>query len=172
LAIRLVIEGRIPKMEKFRHRINSGAAAVTVALGLLATPIAAGTASAQDEAYNFSGIERCVNFMNYCMTLEAYSSYSQTQIWINGSVGCHPSGAPSKDVDVTWCGVGGGNGTFTLNIGVNWYWWPLSGNLLWERMNISADYDGCSTWGYNSNLSYGSSWYNAWLTCEEFLHWD
>jgi hypothetical protein len=159
------------------RKIQLLAVAFTVALGVLAAPISAGTASAS-EVYNFSGIERCFNTADTvfpgqvgCMTVQAFSSYTSTQIWINGKVGCFAGETHTGTFAYTigWCGVGGGNGTAYLNIGVNWYWPNLFGSaMLYERMNIYSNDAGCVTWGYNA----GPGWSNNWLTCEEFLHYD
>jgi len=75
----------------------------------------------------------------------AYSTYSPTQIWINGQVQCN---ATEGWAAVSWCGVGGGNGTAKLNIGDN-----LKGRnwTAYNRVNLYANAAGCYTWGGSSN---------------------
>jgi hypothetical protein len=136
-------------------------ATLAVAGGVLATT---GSASAES-VYTLSYINRCANVKGThdCVGLQANSTYSATQIWINGSVFC---GDEQGNVDVTWCGVGGGNGTATLNIGVNFNFGAVTG--LYERMDIYANDGGCSTWGSNSDVDGISQWWNAGsVVCEE-----
>jgi hypothetical protein len=133
-------------------------AASVLAAGAL-IPLVTGTASAS--SYTMSDIERCVytngDTSEACLELDAYTTNTSSQIWINGKVGC---GDLFGDTPVTWCGVGGGNGTGTLNIGVNFTFAGVTG--LYERMNITAG-GGCSTWGSNKN---GLNWFNAEVVCK------
>ena len=100
------------------RKIKLAMAAAAVAAGLLAPTLAAGAANAS--TYTYSHIYRCVfdgdkyNQSSACFILAAYSTYTQTQVWINGPVYCTPT---EGIVNITWCGVGGGNGTGVLNIG-------------------------------------------------------
>ena len=105
--------------------------------------------------------------------MSAHSTYSNSQVGINGKVYCtgrHTTG-------ITWCGVGGDNGTVDLYIGGYWYWTNLVGTtLLWERMDLIPNHV-CTSNGYNSDIYVGighlwASWYNAVYTCEHFLHHD
>src|SRR5690349_23444104 len=84
--------------------------ALAVIVGVLATP---GIASAN--VYTSSAIERCIgsNPTN-CVYLQAYSTYSPSQIWINGHVFC----SGTQYVQITWCS-NTNNGQSYLNIGVN-----------------------------------------------------
>jgi hypothetical protein len=131
------------------------------------TQSAASAASARpaESVYTLSGINRCAadnDGVDYaCVSLAAHSTYSATQIWINGNVAC-TWWSTGVEEDITWCGVGGGNGTATLNIGINWNIPAWSANGLYERMDIFAnhDYGGCSTWGTNSPVGSVYNWYN------------
>ena len=145
----------------------SAAAVAAVAAGVLASSPAAGTANAAT-TYTWSVIDRCATVhgsLNHdCIELGAHSTYSQTQVWINGNVYCHPY---SGSVTYSWCGVGGGNGTGALNIGVNFTFSGVTG--LYERMNIFAGGSriyggagpGCGTYGSNTTSRNGvSNWWN------------
>ena len=148
------------------RKIKSAVAAVAVAAGMLASPLAAGTANAVT-TYTWSNIDRCASVRgsqnNDCIELGANSTYSQTQVWINGSVHCR---AYSGSVTYSWCGVGGGNGTRALNIGVNFTFSGIGG--LYERMNLFAggntayggDGPGCHMWGSNSDTNGITNWWN------------
>lgn len=135
--------------------------ALMAAVAAVVLSLTAGTASAN--VYTKSNIERCVNDTGQCVLLQAYSTYSSSQVWINGKVYCAPEHGSAV---ITWCGLGGANGTVYLNIGVNWDWPNLQKAGLYERMNIWADAGGCNTWGSNGE---GLSWYNAGggPTCEQ-----
>ena len=121
------------------RKIKLAAAVLAAVTGLLAAPLAANAASARpaESVYTlssmtraFSALEPCPGDSNvYCtdsgdVHFQVYSTYSASQIWINGKVSCKGqgySGLPTAaPVDITWCGVGGGNGTAVLNVGVNW----------------------------------------------------
>ena len=149
------------------RKIKSALAVAAVAAGMLASSLAAaGTANAAT-TYSVSYINRCATVSGSqnkdCFHLGTYATYSQTQVWINGSVFCKPY---SGSVKITWCGVGGGNGTGALNIGDNFTFSGVGG--LYERMNIFAggnvayggDGPGCSTWGSNSNTHGITRWWN------------
>jgi hypothetical protein len=133
------------------RKIKLAVAAAAVAAGLLAPTFAAGTANAS--TYTISFIDRCArvgptsgNLHTDCFQLGAHSTYSQSQVWINGKVFCH---VYSGSVNITWCGVGGGNGTGALNIGDN-FTFPGATGSYYERMDMFAGGAGCETWGSNS----------------------
>jgi hypothetical protein len=135
------------------RKIKSAVAVAAVAAGMLASPFAAGIANAS--TYTLSFIDRCAmvslngsvgDLQEDCFQLGAYSTYSQTQVWINGSVICNPY---QGSVNITWCGVGGGNGTGALNIGDN-FTFPGATGSFYERMDMFAGGAGCETWGSNS----------------------
>ena len=156
------------------RKIKSAVAVAAVAAGMLAPLLSAGTANAES-VYTVSYINRCaVKKVNnlipptlayYCYHLGAHSTYSQTQIWINGTVSCYnynnnPGGGDvNGTTHITWCGVGGGNGTGVLNIGANVTYSGIAGSY-YERMNIYSGGAGCSTWGSNSDVNGISSWFN------------
>ena len=137
------------------RKIQSVIAVAAVAAGMLASPLASGTADAS--TYTLSYINRCAVIQQYdCFQLGAYSTKTNSQIWINGNVICHPY---AGTVHITWCGVGGGNGTGALNIGDNFNFPNATGGL-YERMNIYAGGAGCSTWGSNSDTNGVHNWWN------------
>jgi hypothetical protein len=149
-------------------KIRSAAAVLAVVAGLLAAPSAALAASAApaESMYTTSSIDRCFQEFNgdfACVDLQAYSTYSASQIWINGHVNCQGQG-PS--IQITWCGVGGGNGTAALNIGVNWNDINFGAYYMYERMDILAGHGGCTTWGTNKPVGLILWWFNDSLTCE------
>jgi hypothetical protein len=118
---------------------------------MLASPLAAGTANAS--TYTISYIDRCArvgptsgDLQTDCFQLGAYSTYSESQVWINDKVFCLPY---SGNVKITWCGVGQGNGTGALNIGDN-FTFPGATGSYYERMDIFSGGSGCDTWGSNS----------------------
>jgi hypothetical protein len=141
--------------------------AVAVAAGMLAPSLAAGTANAN--TYTISFIDRCArvgtssgNLETDCFQLGAYSTYTDSQVWINGSIICHPY---QGSVHITWCGVGGGNGTGALNIGDN-FTFPGATGSYYERMDIFAGGSGCDTWGSNSVGNGIWQWGNVNGICE------
>jgi hypothetical protein len=154
------------------NKIKFAAAILAVAGGLLAAPSAASAATAgtAESVYTVSGIHRCADAndgVGYaCVNLGAASTYSATQIWINGHVDCYWWADEPIELDITWCGVGGGNGTAVLNIGINWQIPTWSAHGLYERMDILANHGGCSTWGTNSAVGKIYTWANAALQCE------
>jgi hypothetical protein len=149
------------------NKIKSAVAVLAAIAGLLAAPSAASAAAKPAESvYTTSSIDRCFQVGNgdfACVDLQAYSTYSATQIWINGQVNCAGQG-PS--IQITWCGVGGGNGTAVLNIGVNWNDPNFDAYNLYERMDILAAGGGCTTWGTNEPWGLILWWFNDSLTCE------
>jgi opacity protein-like surface antigen len=152
-------------------KLKSAAAILAMVAAAVAAPSAAMAASAKpaESVYTSSSMTRCFERNDLsnpdCVHFQAYSTYSATQIWINGHVSCSWSGTDST-VDITWCGVGGGNGTAYLNIGLNWNVpdWDASG--LYERMNIVSGGEGCATFGTNSKVGQITTWYNKSLVCE------
>jgi hypothetical protein len=154
-------------------KIKSAVAAVAVSAGMLAPLLGTSTANAES-VYTVSYINRCMDvkannlipptFRDYCYHLGAYSTYSQTQIWVNGQVSCYnynlnSGGDVNGRTNITWCGVGGGNGTGTLNIGANVTYSGIKGSY-YERMNIYSGGAGCSTWGSNSAVNGIWTWWN------------
>jgi hypothetical protein len=155
-------------------------AAVTLATvaGLVAVPGAAGAASASPasaEVYTTSSMIRemdntIINAQGVSTTyastvyFQVYSTYSSSQIWINGHVTC--DGGGDAPVNITWCGVGGGNGTAVLNVGVNWDVPDWDAYGLYERMDLLANHGGCTTWGSNSAVGEIDRWANDSLVCE------
>ena len=150
------------------RKIKLVVVALAATAGLLATPAAAGVARAAsaESVYTKSSLTRCFadQIFDGCVYLQAYTTYSATQIWINGSVYCKGEGFdgnPPAPVDVTWCGVGGGNGTGYLNIGVNWNVpaWQASG--LYERMDIVKNGEGCTSFGSDKPIGDITYWYTV-----------
>jgi hypothetical protein len=142
------------------RKIRSAVAATVAAAGILAALLAAGTANAS--TYTLSFIDRCAgigispNIQFDCFQLGAYSTYTDSQVWINGRVICHPY---RGTVNVTWCGVGGGNGTGALNIGDN-FTFPHASGSYYERMQIFSGGAGCDTYGSNSTGGGIYQWFN------------
>lgn len=135
------------------RKIKFALVAVVMAAGLLGT---VGTSIASASTYNKTLFDsfgyNWAGDYGYS-TLGAYSTYTGTQIWINGSVHC--SATPGWAA-VSWCGVGGGNGTATLNIGDNL---AARNWTAYDRVNIYANAAGCYGWGGSSNGgSYTASW--------------
>jgi hypothetical protein len=143
-------------------RIKSAAVILAAVAGLLAASGAAGAASAAPAAsvYTTSSMTRC--FDTQCVHFQAYTTYSASQIWINGHVTC----GGSIIANITWCGVGGGNGTAYLNIGLNWNVPAWDAYGLYERMNIVSGGGGCTTYGTNSDVGIINTWSNENLVCE------
>jgi hypothetical protein len=153
------------------RNIRSAAAILAVAAALLAAPSAA-SAGPAESVYTTSSMTRCfvntnANDYSECVHFQAYSTYSATQIWINGQVSCSwSSSGDITPVDITWCGVGGGNGTAYLNVGLNWNVPDWNAYGLYERMNIVSGGGGCTTFGTNSPVGQINDWWNDSLTCE------
>lgn len=156
------------------NRIKVAALALAAAAGLLAAPSAANAAvtRAAESVYTVSSMTRCFvssngNSYSECVSFKAYTTYSATQIWINGHVSCGwSSSGYVTPVDITWCGVGGGNGTGYLNVGVNWNVPDWDAYGLYERMNIVSGGEGCTTFGTNSVVGQINYWWNDSLVCE------
>jgi hypothetical protein len=142
------------------RKIKWAVAATAVAAGLLASSLAVAGAVNAESVYTVSFIDRCASVgpgdVTHCFQTGSFSTYSQTQVWVNGKVFCHPY---SGTMNITWCGVGGGNGTGNLNIGDN-FTFPNAKGTFYERMNIFAGGAGCSTWGSNSDTNGIRNWWN------------
>ena len=158
-------------------RIKLAAVVIAAAAGLLAVPAGANAVSARsaESVYTTSSLNRCFNndstspdWVVECVDFQAYSTYSATQIWINGHVTCHLQTVRNGPipVNITWCGVGGGNGTAYLNIGVNWNVPDWHAYNLYERMNIVSGGGGCTTFGTNSPVGGITGWSNKNIYCE------
>jgi hypothetical protein len=148
------------------RKIKLVAMALAAAAGLLATPAAASAARAAsaESVYVKNYMTRCFadQLLVGCVYFQAYATYSATQVWINGSVYCEGEGFdgnPPAPVDVTWCGVGGGNGTGFLNVGVNWNVPAWDANGLYERMDIVSGGEGCTSFGTGSDVGKITYWY-------------
>jgi len=159
------------------RKIKLVVVALAATAGLLTAPAAAYAATRPAESvYTTSYMDRCFddeqNTIDYaveCIHLQVYTTYSATQIWINGHVTCNPFAKlfGPVPVDITWCGVGGGNGTAYLNIGVNWNVPTWHADNLYERMDIVKNGEGCTTpGGSNSAVGDLSGWSTRNLTCE------
>jgi hypothetical protein len=142
-------------MTMSRNKLAGAILAVLSGVLLLAIP-----ATANASTYTESYLNRCATVKGSsahdCYQLGAYSTYSSTQIWINGNVDCR---ALSGTVTFTWCGVGGGNGTGDLNIGGNFNIPGVTGGL-YERMDIFANGRGCKTSGSNADTHGVTNWWN------------
>ena len=132
------------------RKIKSLLAAAAVAAGLLMAPLTASPASAES-VYTLSWIGFCFHASAQgCaignVNLTVTTTYSYSQIWINGHVSCTHGGGWV----ITWCS-NTNNGKSYLNVGMNWTGTPQSGidngQYSWERMNILANGAGCSPWG-------------------------
>ena len=80
------------------RKIKLVVVALAATAGLLATPAAAIAAIARpaESVYTTSSLNRCFNnnpaspdWVVECVDFQAYSTYSATQVWINGHVACH-----------------------------------------------------------------------------------
>jgi hypothetical protein len=116
-------------------------------------PITASPASAES-VYTLSWVGLCAyhggdvgcNIGN--VALNVTTTYSYSQIWINGHVSCTHGGGWVT----TWCS-NTNNGKSYLNVGMNWTGSTQSGfengETSWWRMNILANGAGCNDWhGY------------------------
>jgi hypothetical protein len=157
-------------MSKIKLAVATLATAIlAAATGLMAAP---GIANAS--TYSTSNMTRAMNNTFYqnegvvsewdTVHFQVYSTYTASQIWINGHVTCGGGGA--VPVSITWCGVGGGNGTAVLNVGLNWDVPSWDAYGLYERMNLLANHGGCTTKGTNSDVGEIDAWANWALTCE------
>jgi len=141
------------------RKMKFALAAVVMAAGLLGT---AGTGIASASTYDKTLFD--VYAVNWAgdsgyTTFGTYSTYTSTQIWINGKVQC--SATPGFAA-VSWCGVGGGNGTAHLNIGDNL---EARNWTAYNRANLYANGAGCYVWGGTSN---GGSFHASWGTNSEY----
>lgn len=115
--------------------------ALIVAVVAVALSVTAGNAANAANAksvYTHTEIIRCQisgRPTNGCIDIFTNATYSGTQIWVNGNVQCIPTSFDGK-ARTTWCGVGGGNGTATLDVGANWT--DSEGNF-YQRVNIPAN---------------------------------
>src|ERR1700678_2707145 len=158
------------------RKVKLAAAILAAVTGLLAAPGVASAASVKpaESVYTTSSLTREFLAFEPCLQnvctldgqvhFQVYSTYSASQIWINGHVSCSGDGA--VPVTVTWCGVGGGNGTSVLNVGVNWQVLEWDAGGLYERMDLLAGHGGCTTWGTNGTVGLIYSWSNEDLVCE------
>jgi hypothetical protein len=145
-------------------KIKSAVAAVVVGAGMLASPLEMGAAHAN--TYSISYIDRCAVYVasppvSDCMQLGTYATYSQTQVWKNGNVFCK---GYRGSVKITWCGVGGGNGTGALNIGDNFNFSADGG--LYERITMFAGGGRCEIWGSNTDTNSLIDWSTGAEVCE------
>ena len=153
-------------LKPFRRQLSWAAAIMLATTGLIG--LVGFAAPAQASTYTISSYERCLNYVNglngkyYCVRIQVHTTNTSSQIWINGSTSAYYSGEAPK---ITWSGLGGGNGTGKLNVGINWSWPGLSGSF-WMRLYIPAS-GGCSTSAYNANVA-GASWFNpaGGITCK------
>ena len=146
------------------NKIKSAAAAMALGAGMLASPVALGTAHAN--TYTISYIDRCAVYISSppvsdCMQLGTYSTYSNSQVWKNGNVFCK---GYKGHVTITWCGVGGGNGTGALNIGDNFNFSGADG--LYERITMFAGGGRCEIWGSNTDTNSLIDWLTGATVCE------
>ena len=152
---------------------------VALACATVAAALSLTAPAADASVYTHTDMVRCYvvetsGDYKACVEIFANSTYSGSQVWINGKVRCYlwfNAVLGSGEQKLDWCGVGGGNGTSTLNIGINWtdaYQGPKI-SYLYERINIPAS--GSQTCKSNgSNLTYGevSTWWNNYFVC----NWD
>ena len=169
------------------RKIKLAAAVLAAVTGLLAAPVAANATTARpaESVYTLSSMTRAFSALEPCngdsnvystdsgyVHFQVYSTYSASQIWINGRVSCSGQGyeglpgSADAPVHITWCGVGGGNGTAVLNVGVNWNVPNWYADGLYERMDLLADNGGCTTWGTNSDYGFIVFWSTWELSCE------
>jgi hypothetical protein len=157
------------------RKTKLAAAALTAFAGLLAAPGAANATIAKPEYVNttssmsryFAAFEECganVCTLTDWVHFQVYSTYSASQIWVNGTPKCTSGGA--VPVTTTWCGVGGGNGTAVLNVGIDWQVLDWDAGGLYARMDLLADGQGCTTQGTNSDVGLIYAWATHDLDCE------
>jgi hypothetical protein len=141
------------------RKIKFALMAVVMAAGLLGT-VCTGIASASTYDYTVMDAYAWNWAGDYgYTTFGTYSTYTSTQIWINGKVHCS---ATEGWAAVSWCGVGGGNGTAHLNIGDNL---EARNWTAYNRINIYANAAGCYVWGGSSN---GGSYHASWGANSEY----
>jgi hypothetical protein len=143
------------------RKIKSLGAILALLVGVLAfaAPATANAATMRpaESVYTMTFYEYCLYSQSeWCAQVNTMSTYSATQVWVNGKPWCDVS---SNALAVSWCGVGGGNGTATLNIGMNLVGSILGGEGEWFRVNIYANGAGCHQWGggYIANNSWTGS---------------
>jgi hypothetical protein len=136
------------------RKIRSVVAVLAVVGGLLATPITAASASVSTASaattYTLSNFGLCdtVGCDYAWVSLNVYSTYSYSQVWINGTVDCEHGG----QWVTSWCGKTN-NGESYLNVGENWVGPDISG-YEWYRLNIYANGAGCRFWGTTYNVTF------------------
>lgn len=145
-------------------KIKSALAVLAVAAASLALPGVA-NASVYTTSYMTREFDRqnpnTLEQESATVYFQVFSTYTSRQIWINGRVTC--DGSPVAHI--TWCGVGGGNGTATLNVGLNWDVPDWGAYGLYERMNLHANGARCDTWGSNDPVGQIDNWANDTLVC-------
>jgi hypothetical protein len=146
------------------RKIKSVAVALVAAAGLLAAPSAANAASIRpaESVYTLTGVGICAfsggtGCADANVSLYVYTTYSYSQIWINGNVDCAHGGAWV----ITWCS-NTNNGQSYINLGMNWMGsiGIPSGSYAWWRVNIFANGAGCDPW------SGGGSFFTNNYECE------
>jgi hypothetical protein len=98
-----------------------------------------------------------------CVEMGIHTTSTATQIWINGKVSC----IAKAGFAISWCGVGGGNGTATLNFGMNVVGQGLGGGYDWFRMNLYANGAGCYRWWGGPNSQNFLTGFGAVSACEQ-----
>jgi hypothetical protein len=87
--------------------------------------------------YAFNQVWAIANEVNADIAVQAYTTINNahTQIWLNGAVKClNPYGG-----SITWCGLGGGNGTYVLNVGMNYQKYGTDGTLYKYYLRMVLD---------------------------------
>jgi hypothetical protein len=152
------------------RRIKLAAAILAAVTGLLAAPGAANATTTKPDGgvYTTSYITRTFSTayqpcsggylcnQTGWVHLQVYTTYTASQIWINGVPHCTSGGAVQSNI--TWCGVGGGNGTADLNVGLNWDVPAWDAYGLYERMDLYPDYQTCVTDGTNWKVEEIAIW--------------
>jgi hypothetical protein len=134
------------------------AAAVAAAVCVLMAPLTASSASAASSPAASGESDYTLSWIGFCyyvseegcaignVSLNVTTTYSYSQIWINGHVYCTHGGGWV----ITWCS-NTNNGDSYINVGMNWTGSITSGfengETSWERMNILANGAGCNPWG-------------------------
>ena len=155
---------------KIPGRLKAAAfASAIAAAAMLSLPATAANA----DVYTHTDMVRCYHVVadEACVEIFANSTYSGSQVWINGSVHCYlwyNALLGSNEQHLDWCGVGGGNGTATLNIGINWTdaFEGASIPYLYERIDIPASgSETCTSWGSNGTYWEVQLWSNYYFVC-------
>jgi hypothetical protein len=106
--------------------------AVLAGLALILPVVAvAGPASASVTGYQYQ--EAYAYNYGASTFVQLHTTNTTSQVWINGTVSCTAYGGNR----VTWCGVGGGNGTGTLDTGANFT--GPGGSSYWFRFDLHAN---------------------------------